>query len=115
MRRAEQEYADRRDRRAIILLWRSGWCFWCPVLAGKRLRGGCESASITQTVRRVQRLRQIDRSWHRARDQETRGEALAGREKGLIQDEKRQGRGADLAISRVCVRRRRRFELAAVS
>jgi hypothetical protein len=78
-----------RDRRAIILLVAFGLVFlavrfWPESDAVAVV----ESASIPQTERRVQRLRQIDSSLASREEIRKRvAEALAGREKGLIQAE----------------------------
>jgi hypothetical protein len=78
-----------RDRRAILLLAAFGLVFlavrfWPESDAVAVV----ESASIPQTERRVQRLRQIDSSLASREEIRKRvAEALAGREKGLIQAE----------------------------
>ena len=78
-----------RDRRAILLLVAFGLVFlavrfWPESDAVAVV----ESASIPQTERRVQRLRQIDSSLASREEIRKRvAEALAGREKGLIQAE----------------------------
>lgn len=78
-----------RDRRAIILLAALAVVFLAVRFWPEGDSAGVvESASIPQAERRVQRLRQIDRSLASREEIRKRvGEALADREKGLIRAE----------------------------
>ena len=78
-----------RDRRALMLLLAAAalflaYRFWPEDAAGAVV----EAASIPQLERRVQRLRQMERSLEpRDKVRKQVAEALAGREKGVIQAE----------------------------